>query len=438
MMDLIEHPVRRDAEPLVSRFAREVGHADDPRWLRQMRKEAMACFAENGFPSPNHEEWRFTNIAPVLTLSFEPLQGVPRLSPETLGLFLFPGLDAWRLVFVDGGFVPELSHLPPKEDGITLVSLHQGLLTGDRNVERHLGQYVAESNAFAALNTAFFRDGAYLALDEGKCLDKPVHILNLLSASGGDTAHSRHLIIAGRNSQLRVIESYGSLSGEPSLSNSVTEVVLEEGARVDHCKIQLQNEVSYHLSAIHARQDKDTRWNSHSISIGARLARTEIVSSLAASGAECVLNGLFLGRGEQCVDHHTTVDHQTPNCESHEYYHGILADRAHGVFNGKIYVRQDAQKTNARQTSRNLLLSDEARIDAKPQLEIFADDVKCTHGATVGRLDADQLFYLRARGIGEDAARRMLIRAFASQAIGRLPDAPVREALDDLLLRRFA
>lgn len=438
MIDLVEHPIRRDAQPLVRQFELQPENAEDPVWLRHSRKEAMAYFAENGFPPPNHEEWRFTNIAPILTLGFEPLEGARSLTLEDIGPFLFKGLDAYRLVFVDGHFVRDLSIVPTGEPGLTAGSLRESLAAGDRELEKHLGQYVAESTAFTALNTAFFRDGAYLSIAAGVEASKPVHIVNLYSGARGDTAHTRHLIVAARESRLRVIDTYASLSNAACLSNTVTELVLEAGASVDHCKIQLQSEESYHVATIHAQQEKDSRWKSHSIAIGARLSRNEIVSALGASGAECVFNGLFLGEGEQVVDHHTTVDHQTPNCESHEYYHGILSGHAHGIFNGKILVRQDAQKTNARQTNRNLLLTDNAQIDTKPQLEIYADDVKCTHGATVGRLNDDQLFYLRARGIGEDAARRMLIRAFASEVLARIPHEPVRLALDELLLQRFA
>ena len=237
------------------------------------------------------------------------------------------------------------------------------------------------------------------------------------SEQAGATALPRNLILAQRGARLKVIESYVSLSDAARVTNTVTELALEEGAEVEHCKVQQESGRAFHIATIQAMQAKDSRWTSHSIATGLRLARNQIQTLLNAEGAEAILNGLYLGDAEQLIDHHTVVDHARAHCESHEFYHGILAGRAHGVFNGKIFVRQDAQKTNAKQTNRNLLLSDNAVIDTKPQLEIFADDVKCTHGAVVGQLSDEAVFYLRSRGIGVEHARRMLIQAFASDVI---------------------
>jgi Fe-S cluster assembly protein SufD len=248
----------------------------------------------------------------------------------------------------------------------------------------------------------------------------------------------RNLILAGPGASAKILESYVSLGSAAQVTNAVTELVLDPDANVEHCRIQQENDRSFHIATVQARQGRDSRWLSHSIAVGARLARNHVNTVLDGTGAEGVLNGLYLGRDEQLIDHHTVVDHATPHCESHEYYHGILADKSHGVFNGKILVRKDAQKTNAKQTNRNLLLSDSAAIDTKPQLEIFADDVKCTHGATVGQLSEEALFYLRARGIGLENARRMLIRAFASDMVDRIGLPSVRAALEEMLLQRIA
>jgi Fe-S cluster assembly protein SufD len=253
----------------------------------------------------------------------------------------------------------------------------------------------------------------------------------------GAAVHARNLIVAHSCSSVKIIETYASLTELPHLTNAVTELALGPEARVEHCKLQDENERAFHIATVQAAQSRGSHWLSHSIATGARLARNQIQTLFTAEGGEAILSGLFLARGEQLMDHHTVVDHAQPHCESHEFYYGILAGRAHGVFNGKIFVRQDAQKTNAKQTNRNLVLSEHALINTKPQLEIFADDVKCTHGATVGQLNEEALFYLRSRGIGADLARRMLVRAFANDAVERVTLAPVRAHLEQLLTERF-
>jgi Fe-S cluster assembly protein SufD len=269
-------------------------------------------------------------------------------------------------------------------------------------------------------------------------ITEPVQLLYIATgAQPGAAVHVRNLIVAEQASSIKIIESYVSLAVTPSFTNTVTELVLAADARVEHCRLQNENEQTFHVSWVQAEQARNSHWLSHSIATGGRVARNQIQTRLNAEGAEAILNGLYLARGEQLIDHHTVVDHAQPRCESHEFYFGILAGRAHGVFNGKIFVRQDAQKTNAKQTNRNLVLSENALINTKPQLEIFADDVKCTHGATVGQLNEEALFYLRARGIGADLARRMLVRAFANDAVERITLAPVRAYLDQLLTERF-
>ncbi len=344
-----------------------------------------------------------------------------------------------RLVFVDGCFRADLSLLPPHEAGLEVDSL-QARLKGDATeLQKHLARHASyDANFFTALNTAFFQDGAFVSVADDVTLKDPIQLL-FVAASGkpGATAQTRNLILAGRCGALKVVETHASLTDAAYVTNAVTELVLGAGSRVEHCRLQNQNQNSFHIATVQAVQDKDSRWLSHSIACGARVARNQIQTLLNAPGAEAVLNGLYLGRGEQLIDHHTVVDHAKPNCESHEFYNGILMDRSHGVFNGKIFVRQDAQKTNAKQTNRNLVLSETAVIDTKPQLEIFADDVKCTHGATVGQMNDEALFYLRSRGISAAGARQMLIRAFAGDVIGRVTIEAVREKLEQLLTSRF-
>jgi Fe-S cluster assembly protein SufD len=411
----------------------------NPRWLKSIREAALVRARQTGFPNTRQEEWRFTNVAPLLELPLHAAaQNGRQVSARDVEPFRF-GLDGSCLVFVDGGFRADLSSLPQKGAGVEADGLRTRLNGDAPELEKDLARHASyDANFFTALNTAFFQDGAFISVAGGVSVEHPVQLLFVAASDKpGATAQTRNLILAGRRSALKIVETYASLTGAPHVTNAVTELVLGPEARLEHCRVQNQNQKSFHFAAVQAVQEKDSHWLSHSIAGGARVARNQIQALLNAPGAEAVLNGLYLGRGEQLIDHHTVVDHAQPNCESHEFYHGILADRSHGVFNGKIFVRQDAQKTNAKQTNRNLVLSEEAVIDTKPQLEIFADDVKCTHGATVGQLNDEALFYLRSRGISAAGARRMLIHAFASDVVDRITIQPVRERLDQLLVERF-
>ncbi len=410
-----------------------------PAWLKQRRQAALARAVKLGFPTAHHEEWRFTRITPLLHLPLHPARPPDRcLTAGEIAPFAF-GLEGCRLVFVDGHFCAELSSLPAPGGDLQAVSLRAALAGGVPELERHLARIAGEeAMVFTALNTAFFQDGALVCAAPGKVIAQPVHLLFIATAGeAGASAHVRNLIVAGARSEMKILETYVSLGDAAHFTNTVTELVLGAEARLDHCKIQEENQRAMHLSAVHAQQGRGSHWTSHSVSTGARLARHQIQTVFRGENGGCILNGLYLVRGEQLADHHTVVDHAQPRCESHEFYHGVLSGRAHGVFNGKIFVRQDAQKTNAKQTNRNLLLSDEAVIDTKPQLEIFADDVKCTHGATVGQMDEEALFYLRSRGIGLEHARQIMVRAFASDVVGRIPLEPVRAHLNLMLTERF-
>jgi Fe-S cluster assembly protein SufD len=409
-------------------------------WLRTIRAEASAKAAEMGFPTTRDEEWKYTNMAPLLQLPLEPaVDSSPALAAKDIARFDF-GLDCYRLVFVDGRFCAKLSTLPPENGDLRAGNLAGQIEGNSLEVSRHLTAHACfGANYFTALNTAFFQDGAFVSVAAGKTADKPVHFLFIgASEQCGATSFPRNLVLAGENAGVKIIESHVSLADAPRVTSAVTELVLGANACVEHCKLQQDSERAFHISTIQAVQERGSQWTSHSIAIGSRLARNQVQTLFQGEGAAAILNGLYLGRADQLIDHHTVVDHAKAHCESHEFYHGILADRAHGVFNGKIFVRQDAQKTNAKQTNRNLLLSDSAVVDTKPQLEIFADDVKCTHGATIGQLSEEALFYLRARGIGAELARRMLVQAFASDVVERISIEPVRAGLGQLLLERLA
>ncbi|MGH7991392.1 MAG: Fe-S cluster assembly protein SufD, partial [Limisphaerales bacterium] len=294
------------------------------------------------------------------------------------------------------------------------------------------------NNSFAALNQAFFSDGAFVFVPQGVEIVEPVQLIYISSAKqNGETIQPRNLIIAEANSKLTVVESYLSASDAVYFTNAVTEIVASENAKVEHIKLQDETANAFHIATIAGEFGRASNVNIHSFALGAKLSRNNIRAKLAGEGLECILNGLYLTRGEQLADHHMIVEHAQPHCASHEYFNGILDDKSKGVFHGRIYVHPIAQKTDAKQTNKNLLLSDDATADTKPQLEIYADDVKCTHGATIGQLNDESIFYLRARGIGEDTARRMLIHAFAGEIVERVKCAPVREELDKLVWDRL-
>ena len=319
---------------------------------------------------------------------------------------------------------------------VTVASL-AGVLQGRSSVvEPYLGKFAShKTHSFVALNTAFIRDGAVVIIPEGAVVEEPIHLLFFSTTAGEPTvSHPRVLIVAGRNSRATVIESYLGPAGHIYFTNAVTEVVLAENARLDHYKVQHESDEAFHIATMQVRLERDSNFSSHAITLGAALGRNEVNAYLNATGCECTLNGLYLAAGQQVVDNHTRIDHAQPHCASHELYKGILDDEARGVFNGKIYVHQDAQKTDAKQTNKTLLLSQDAVINTKPQLEIFADDVKCTHGATIGQLDDESLFYLRSRGIGVEEARAILTFAFANDIIRRIAVAPLRARLEDHLL----
>jgi Fe-S cluster assembly protein SufD len=412
-----------------------------PSWVFPLRKAAMARFMELGFPTLRDEDWRFTNVAPIAQLPFKPVLNYSRAGVETAALkkYSFANLKGSRLVFVNGHFSSELSNILPQKDGIKINNLAAAWATDSALIEKHLARHASfENNAFTALNTAFFQDGAFIHVPAGKTVVEPVHLLFISTAlETGAVTHPRNLIIAEAHSKLTVIQSYVSTANGAYLTNAVDELVLGESATLELCKFQDESAEAFHIAAIHAHLGRSCNIIAHSIATGAKLSRNNIRTSLADEGVECVLNGLYLTRDEQLADHHMIVDHAKPHCNSHEYYNGILDGRSKGVFHGRILVRPDAQKTDAKQTNKNLLLSDDATIDTKPQLEIYADDVKCTHGATVGQLNEESIFYLRARGIGRETARRMLIHAFAGEIIDRIRYTPAREEMDKIVWDRL-
>ncbi len=415
--------------------------AAQPAWLAAFRKSALGDFSAQGFPTLNDEDWRFTNVGPIAALPFKPttVSEAPGVDAAYVDGNSFAKLKASRLVFVNGIYSRALSHILPLPKGVKVGSLAEALQNDAALVEKHLGRHATtKDNAFTALHTAFFRDGAFIYVPAGVAVAEPVHLLFISTAPElGASTHPRNLIVAEPSSRITIVESFVGNSSAAYFTNAVEELVIGANATVEHCKFQDEAAAAFHIAAIHAHLGRSCNVIAHSIATGAKLSRNNIRTNLADEGVECVLNGLYLTRDDQLADHHMIVEHAKPHCNSHEYYNGILDGRSKGVFHGRILVRPDAQKTDAKQTNKNLLLSEDATVDTKPQLEIYADDVKCTHGATIGQLNDESIFYLRARGIGLDTARRMLIHAFAGEIIDRVRYEPVREELDKIVWDRL-
>ena len=409
-----------------------------PAALQTLRQNAMGHFTRLGFPTTRMEEWRFTSVEPIARRPFA-LGGPADVTSDQIAPFLFPGLSDSRLVFVNGRYAPALSAIQALPPGVEVRSLAELLTGGLDGVESYLGRLAAfEDQPFSALNTAFLQDGALIRIGDDVMLDHPIHTLFVSTAPGGAVVtHPRMLVVVGRNSSVGLVESYAGVRDAPYFTNAVTELDVGENSVVDHCKILRESLEAYHVASLQIRLARSAVVTSHSITLGGALVRNDVGAVLAGDGAECTLNGLYVAGGRQLVDNHTTIDHVSPHCDSHELYKGILDGEGKAVFNGKIIVRLDAQKTDAKQSNKTLLLSERAQVNTKPELEIFADDVKCTHGATVGQLDEDAMFYLRARGLSREQARRMLIHAFATDVLQRITREPIKPRLDTALLERL-
>jgi len=410
-----------------------------PAWLPSLRRAAIDRFANTGFPTSRDEEWRFTPVSPIARAQFRPA-GPASLSRAALQPFLF-GHPEWpQLVFVNGEFAADLSVLPSLADGVRLGNLATALAIDSGLVERHLTRHAGpEATPFAALNTAFIRDGAFVYVPADTAVDRPIHLLFVTSPNaGGTVAHPRNLIVVERGAKASVVESYVSLAqGAAYFTNAVTEVFSGENAWTEHTRIQRESERAYHVGLTHVDQARGSHYRSFTLAMGGAIARHNLHVRLNAPAIETLMYGLYLTRGDQLVDNHTAIYHDHPECNSWEVYKGVLDDRSRAVFNGKVFVRPEAQKTDAKQTNRNLLLSSGAKVDTKPQLEIFADDVRCTHGATVGFLDPLALFYLRSRGIPPSVAQKVLTYAFAAEVVNEVALEPVRRELDRLVLERL-
>jgi Fe-S cluster assembly protein SufD len=410
-----------------------------PEWMRAAREAAFERFVQRGFPTTREEEWRFTNVAPIASIAFE-RPGAEPPSAQALEPYLFAGVPT--VVVVNGRVSRALSTLDALPEGVTVERLPETIARAEAILSGKLAgrlRFGRPETVFVDLNSAFFEDVVTLHVAPGTVVAEPIHVLAIAAPGGHPVLIAPRLSISvGEDSQLSVIESYAGVGNGTSLTTAVTEIRIGPSAVVDHVKVQREAATAFHLASMFVELDRGGTFSSRAVTLGGRIARNDIVAELAGEGAECTLNGLYLADGDALVDTHTTIDHAQPHCPSHEVYKGILSGRARAVFNGKIIVRPDAQKTDAKQTNKALLLTPDAQINTKPQLEIFADDVKCTHGAAIGQLDEDAMFYLRARGIGETDARSLLIHAFAGEVLNGIKVAAVRDRVQTLMEDKLA
>ncbi len=428
--------------------ARVFGAADwdrTPSWLLNLRQNALEAFLKMGFPRPDQEEWRYTSVAPVAQRAYAAdergaappsiaARAEARRAAEALGPLGVTSRKLHQLVFVNGKLDAELSRVEGLPAGVTLASMARLLARDPGRLEPRLGLMRGHrDHPFVALNTAFLADGAFLLVPDRVVVTDPIHVVNVTDGNGGGlAAHPRVLLVLGENAQATVLESY--VSAGPAFVNPVTEVFLGRHALLDHYELQEEGPEAFHVGNVAVHSAPGSQYFSHVFSFGGRLVRNEVAVHLHGDGAGTALDGLFLARDEQHVDNHTVIDHARPHCGSQEYYKGILDGRARGAFDGRIVVRPPAAKTDAHQKNRNLLLSADALVDSKPQLEIYNNDVKCTHGSATGRLDPDALFYLRSRGLSETASRSLLTFAFASEITERAKVGPLRDHLEARLL----
>lgn len=409
--------------------------------LHEIRRGAIEQFSKLGFPKTKDEEWRFTNIQPIIKTKFKPRfnQKIETITKEQIDKVIIKGITETRLIFINGYYSDEYSinYLTNKSVKVGCLS---EILQNDFKLIRdditHISNY--DKNVFTSLNTSFIHDGAYIFVPDNTILDEPIYIVYISSEDQTPfITHPRNLIIVGQHSKVSVVEHFVHLSDNVYFNNAVTEIAAGENSIIEHTKLQNESTKAYHIGTTYINQSAGSKVTQNSIMIGGAIVRNNVISIIDDEGVECTLNGLSLATGQQLIDNHTTIDHSKPHCASHELYKAILDGKSKGVFNGKIYVRKDAQKTDAKQTNKTLLLSDESAMDTKPQLEIFADDVKCTHGAAIGYLDSDALFYLRSRGISEEIARDLLTYAFANDIIERLCCEQIREYLYQILHSRL-
>ncbi len=421
----------------IEHYLSDFEQLENDDWFSENRQSALDVFKESGFPNARLEDWKYTDVRPIKKKKFSSVNKTPvSMRADEIDALRFQGLDCIDLVFINGVFAKEYSNIEPLEEGLIIENMQDALAKDKDFLANHLAKYADDnSSPFTALNTAFIQNGAFINVSPDVVIEKPVNILYLSKTNGSPLAtHPRNLIVVGENAEMTVIESYIGHGQANYFTNAVTEATLSANAHLKHYKIQQESLNAYHIGNLIALQSRDSNLESHSISLGGALVRNDIHGKLAAEGAQIVMNGLYMTDNKQHVDNHTRVDHLKPHTSSTENYRGILNGKSRAVFNGKVVVHKNAQKIEAHQNNANLLLSNDAEIDTKPELEIYADDVKCSHGATVGQLDQKMLFYLRSRAIDEQTARSLLTYAFADELISSIGLGPIRHQLEQLII----
>jgi Fe-S cluster assembly protein SufD len=428
------------AERFVEDYRRFAAHGASaaPGWLGALRETAIARFAEKGFPTTREEDWKYTSVTRLMDLRFEPAFEAGAPSGAAVPRLLGEGASA-RLVFVNGRLAADASVAAGLPAGVRVRSLAAAVRGGGAGLERHLTRHaVLDRNGFTALSTAFLADGAIVELADRVILDRPIEIVFASDGRGGERiAHPRVLVVLGREAEASLLESYVSIDGAPTLTNAVAEVVLAEGSRLAHARVVHDGARGAHVGTTAVVQGPDSRYGSTTLSLRAAFLRHELDVRIEGEGAQCSLDGLYLAGGRDFVDNHTSIDHAVPRGTSRQIYKGVLGGTARGVFNGKVIVRPDAQKSDAQQTNKNLLLSARAEIDTKPELQILADDVKCAHGAAIGQPDPEAVFYLKSRGIGDVAGRKLLTRGFVDEVVRRIVPQAMLTALEGAVFERL-
>jgi len=405
--------------------------------FHEIRKNAILKFEEIDFPTRKDEDWKYTNISPVLKHNYTASPEVS-ITKNDVSRFLMPGIKVNLIVLINGRYSHILSKIKKQDEGIIIDSFRNVLKNDPELVMKYFGKHAEINNGFVALNTAYAADGAFVYVGDNKQVTEHIHIMNITSGDSINVlSQPRNLFIAGKNSHVRIIESYHSLNDSENLTNVVTEAILEENAFMEVYRLQKENSKSFHMNRIQAVQNNGSTFTHYSVSLDGSIVRND--TNIKLDGEFCTghLYGLYITENDQHVDNHTLIDHAKPNCQSNEIYKGVLNDNSRGVFNGKVFVREDAQKTNAYQSNKAILLSSNATIDTKPQLEIYADDVKCSHGAAIGQLDDEAVFYLRSRGIGKEMARTVLIRAFANDIFDTIENEALHDDLNNMVLEKL-
>ena len=418
------------------------GASNAPVWLKDLRSRGIEKFSELGFPTIKHEDWRFTNILPLTKIPFQHAaeSAGSAVRRDEISKYIFAPSSTSLLVFINGHFEAKLSDLSGLPEDVVSGSLASYMASRGEFIREHLNRDLPlQQHPFAALNTGFIHDGAFVHIPKGRKVAVPIQMLFVSTTrkENSQVSYPRNLLVVAENASATFIESYVSLSEEVHFTNAVTEAFVAREAAVDFVKVQRESEKAFHIGTIQVEQERGSRFTAFSLALGGAIARNDINIIVNGDHCETMLDGLYISANDQLIDHHTFIDHRLPDCSSREIFKGIVTGNSRTVFNGKIFVRREAQKTDSKQTNKNLLLSDTATVDTKPQLEIFADDVKCTHGATVGGLDDASLFYVKSRGIGEDAARAVLTVGFAGEVTNYINNEALRKHVDSLVVERL-